>query len=306
MAAQAQTHLTFLKCRGFDRQPRVTHRHRDALGIAGGWQFLARAQVMRNLSEYPGIADGRAANHHAVNTRLDEHPFGVLGRLDVAIAQHGDADGFLHAPDNRPVGLALETLFRKAAMHRDHLDAHILSGAREVDGGDAPHLEARPHLDCHRNFDGLHDRIHDGGGGGDILEQGRACALPGYFGNPAAHIDVHDFRAHVFDEARALGHCFGIVAEELHRDRTFALAPVQHAEGAFIAVLNGLAADQFRADQSTAARFLAQDAVGVRRHLRHRREGDGRMDHHVADGKGRQIFADGCFNKGHRRGILRG
>ncbi len=54
-------------------------------------EVTLRWQVMNGPVQHPGIAQGRTADHHPVATGFVQHPFRILGGLDVPVADHGDA-----------------------------------------------------------------------------------------------------------------------------------------------------------------------------------------------------------------------
>ena len=73
--------------------------------LVGGLIVGAGGQVLLNLAEDPGIGTGAAADHDGVAIGFADHADRVLGRDDIAVADHGDFDGgfdFGDAASNRP------------------------------------------------------------------------------------------------------------------------------------------------------------------------------------------------------------
>src|SRR5262249_24844540 len=83
-----------------------------ALGQAGARRDLALAvgergrgaiaELVRDLTEDPRARRRRSADHHAVAAGLAQHAQGVVGGLDVAVADHRDGDRVADARDVLP------------------------------------------------------------------------------------------------------------------------------------------------------------------------------------------------------------
>src|SRR4030088_37896 len=113
----------------------------------GGRVVAASGGVLLHLGEDPGIGGGGAADHHGVAAGLLHHALGVFGRIDVAVADYGNADGLLYRGDDAAVGLAGVALHTRARVDRDGFDADGFGEFGDVDGDDGVFVPTGAELD---------------------------------------------------------------------------------------------------------------------------------------------------------------
>src|SRR3984893_8227943 len=217
---------------------------RDVVAAAGG--------VLLHLRKDPGIGGGCPADHDGVAAGLLHHALGVFRRIDVAIADHGNADGLLDRGDEVPVGLAGVALHARPWMDSDGFDADGLRELGYVDGDDRIFVPAGADLDGQGN-------LHGGANGAeDLLEQRHvakeagAAALDDLFGG-AAEIDVDRVVAEVFDHSCGLAHSFGGGAEKLCGDGVLVFLKIEVAQSFFGAAGDAFGAGELGHQQSAAA-----------------------------------------------------
>ena len=111
----------------------------DAFLHGGRGQQFSSSHVMLHLPEYPGVADAGAANHHAIHTVAVFILHSFLGRINVAVAEDGDADAwvFLDFGNQAPVGVAFVHLHPRAAVNRQRFNADVLQAFGYVAHGAA-------------------------------------------------------------------------------------------------------------------------------------------------------------------------
>src|SRR5262245_35131928 len=85
----------------------------DGGTFGAGWfmQGFTCRELVGDMSENPGLAEGRAANHHAIAAGEGDHAAGVGGITDIAVAEDRDIDGLFHLTDYVPISVSLEALF---------------------------------------------------------------------------------------------------------------------------------------------------------------------------------------------------
>src|SRR5438270_6787284 len=95
-----------------------------------GWRRKVGAclQIMFYFIEYPGIADGGAADHDAVNSIPVTVDLCFLRGVDISVAEDGDMDAgiFFYFGDKGPVCLAFIQLRPGPAMNGQRLDPYVL------------------------------------------------------------------------------------------------------------------------------------------------------------------------------------
>jgi hypothetical protein len=130
-------------------------------------------------------------------------------------ANERDGNSVLHRADRHPVGAALVELLARAAVHRHKLHACRLRLAGELGRVEARMVPSQPHLEGHRDGDGL-DR------GDDQVEreiwlahQGGAGQATGHFLGGATHVDVDDGGACGLCQASGLSHPVRIATGDL-------------------------------------------------------------------------------------------
>src|SRR5258707_6656651 len=134
-----------------------------AVGV-GGRVVTATGGVVEHVGKGPGIGGGGAADHDGVAAGLPHHALGVFRRVDVAIADDGNAHGLLDGGDEIPVGLAGVALHARARVDGDGFDADGFRKLGDVNGYDGILVPAGAQLDGERDFyGGAH-------GAGDLVE----------------------------------------------------------------------------------------------------------------------------------------
>ena len=97
-----------------------------------------------------------------------------------------------------------------------------------------------------------------------VLEQGRAGAGLAHLAHRAAHVDVDQIGAGLGRDRRAGAHHFGIVPEQLDRDRVLVgVDPQQLPQGALVAIVQAEARDHLREGETgaVAARLESYEPV---------------------------------------------
>src|SRR5665213_1263674 len=91
---------------------------RYPFGDSRFFQVLAGVKVMFYFAEYPGITDGRPADHHPVNAKLHAPHRGLFRRIDIAVPKNGDMYPRISfdLAYQRPVGNAFIHLRTRTAM----------------------------------------------------------------------------------------------------------------------------------------------------------------------------------------------
>src|SRR5438067_1968706 len=74
-----------------DQQPRVLTHHLDDVAQRRRITHRAARERIGEVAEKPRPAEAAAADDHAVAARLGSHPYAVLGRPHVSVAEHRDA-----------------------------------------------------------------------------------------------------------------------------------------------------------------------------------------------------------------------
>ena len=84
-----------------------------------------------------------------------QHRWASSMRVDVAIADHRNADRVLDLADEAPIGRTVIELIARAAVHRDHLNPRALRLFWPGRGIAVALVPAGPHLQRHRNLTAL-------------------------------------------------------------------------------------------------------------------------------------------------------
>src|ERR1700722_16866291 len=135
----------------FHQHPIVTPHHLVAI-LLSRLPVSARGDILFDLPEDPGIGAGGAADHYRIAARLPHHADSVLGRRDVAIADHWNLHRGFHFGDARPIGLAAVALLAGARVERNGLQSTVLREARHLDGHQFTIVPPRTEL--HGEWDG--------------------------------------------------------------------------------------------------------------------------------------------------------
>src|ERR1700761_4597515 len=98
-----------------------------AFGNCGLFEEFAGIEKMLDLAEYPGIPDGRAADHHAVHAKFHTPGCCFLWRVDITVTKNGDfyARIAFDLADQCPVGNAFVHLRTRAPVDSQGLNAYI-------------------------------------------------------------------------------------------------------------------------------------------------------------------------------------
>ena len=174
---------------------------------------------MPDLAEDPRPALRGAADHDRVGSRPCQHALRLLGRRDVAVRDHRNADRGLDRADRVVFDGSDKGAGARAAVHGERADAGALGDARYRERvpvlrvGAGADLERDGHVDRahHRGDDRLDQRF--------VGEQRGSCGSIADLLRRAAHVDVDDLRAALDVVARGIGHRARVGARDLHGDR---------------------------------------------------------------------------------------
>ena len=265
------------------------------------WSLPSNAAMRSPNSHGPALA--AAADDDAVHAGLADHPDGVLGGPDVAVAEHRNVRQRLAQPgDGGPVGLAGVELRGGAAVEGDGGDAGIAGDPAGVEVGQVVLVDALAHLDGQRDvaLGGFLDRgLDDGGEQVDLPRQRRSAAAPGDLGHGAAEVEVDVVRAVLLDEhpdGLADGH--GVHAVELDGADFLVVVVRNDAQRLRRALHEGAGGDHLRHVQAAAV-FTAQPAEGGVGDARHGSQDHGGVHRDGAQLQGREFQLGGgrgCYN----------
>ena len=101
--------------------------------------------------------------------------------------------------------------------------------------------------------------------------------------NRAAHVDIDDVGAELFDDASGVGHLRGITAKDLNRDGPFFFCVFRVFQGPIDAADQALAAHHFRDDETTTTLPFDEPAKRSIRHPRHWRDDKRRFEFDSSD-----------------------
>src|SRR5258706_6442433 len=184
-----------------------------AVGV-GGRVVTATGGVLQHLGKDPGIGGGGAADHDGVAAGLPLHALGVFRRVDVAIADDGNAHGLLDGGDEIPVGWAGVALHARARVDGDGFDADGFRELGDVNGYDGILVPAGAQLDGERDFYGGAHGAEDLLEQRHVAQQAGASALHDFLGGAAAN-DVDRVVAEIFDPFFNLPHNLVVGAREI-------------------------------------------------------------------------------------------
>ena len=137
-----------------------------------GWHSVPRGGILLHLGENPGIGRRGTADHHGVASGFFDDARGIFGRLNVAVADHGNLHGLLYGGDDFPVGAAGVALLAGARVHGNGFDADAFGEFCYFDGNDGVFVPTGAQFDGEWNADGGAD------GAEDLLEQARSRSRP--------------------------------------------------------------------------------------------------------------------------------
>ena len=157
-------------------------------------------------------------------------------------------------------------------MDRDSRRARLLRHAGELHAVDAFFVPSLAELDRHGHIDRLHDRFDDARGERQVTHERRAVAVPGDLRGGAAHVDVDDVAAGLFErDFRALRHGFRVMAENLRRGGMLVRRKLKQTGRFLVLIAQRLGRNHFRHGQRRAV-FAADAAESKVGHSRHRRK----------------------------------
>jgi hypothetical protein len=229
-----------------------------------------------------------ASDDDAVAVGLGHHPHGVVGRPDVAVAEHGDArDGLLELADGIPVGVAGVELARCAGVERDGCSAGILGRASGIEEREVVRVDALAHLDGQRQWARCLDRLIDDVGEEPRLPRQRcSSALAGDLRDGASEVQVDvvgvilgDDDAHGFGDGRRID------AVELDRAGRLGLVMADEAHRRVVALDEGARGDHL-ADVEAGAVLTAEPPERRVRDACHGCEDDRHVEFDRADAQG--------------------
>ena len=198
----------------------IMFEHQRELHIdTGVGQLLPGIEPVHHLRQQPRPAISTAPDHQAVSARLFKRRGAVRDGADIAVDDHRDRDRVLDRANERPVCLAPVHLVAGAAMDGDHLHAQILCNPRQFGGVEAIVAPAHPHLDRDRHLNRLDGGLDQPCRQRNVAHQGGTGIAVDHLLYRAAHIDIDDRRAAIFDQLGCLAHLHRIAADQLHRDR---------------------------------------------------------------------------------------
>ena len=212
-----------------------------------------------------------------------------MRRLDaVAAAEHRNREVGGDSGDKIPVGGAAVALGGSPAVHGHRGGPGIFEHLRERRRVALPVVPSGPHLHRHRNRDRLRHRADHGGRMLRLAHEAAARIVLRDLRHRAAHVDIDDVGAELFDDLRGRRHLFGIAAEDLNRDRPLLLGVLRVLECPIDAADEPLGADHLGHHETAAAMALHETAEGRVGHAGHggdrerRWEGDGPDFHAIS------------------------
>ena len=236
-------------------------------------QVLTVVEVVTDLLEEPGVAEGGAAYHHRVHAVAVETFFGAFGRGDVAVADDGDmhAGVVLDLADECPVGFAGVHLAARAAVDSEGLDSAVLQlfGQRDDDLVVVVPAEAR--LDGHGDTDCVDHGAGDFQHLGDIPQESCAGTFARHFLDGAAEVDVEVIGVRLLHDLRCGGHRLGIFAVDLYGHGSFSVGYLQLAHGGSHVAYECVGVDKLGID-AVGSEALAQQAERGVGDVLHRRQ----------------------------------
>ena len=151
----------------------------------GGSVVATGGDILRHLAENPRVGSGGAADHHGVAAGNAYDALGIFWRIDVAVADDGDAYGLLDGGDEVPVGTAAVALGSGARVDGDPLDSGVLGHSRYVHGDHGVFVPAGAEFDGEGNFYGRTHGTENFVEQREIAQQAGATALDYFFGGAA-------------------------------------------------------------------------------------------------------------------------
>ncbi len=245
------------------------------------------AECGHQVGEQPGPPQAAAADHDAVAAGPAHHPQRVVGRPDVAVAQHRDlGDGVLEAGDGLPVGGPAVVLRRRTTMQGDGGDALLHRDPPGVQEGQMIVVDALAHLHRHRPAARVvHRLVQDGPQQRSLVRQRGAAALAGHLRDGAAEVEV-DVVGEVLvgDHAHRLADGHRVDAVELDGARLLARVEVHELHRLLVALHQRPRGDHLTDEQAPAAGELpAQRPERRVGDPGHRRQHDRRLDSVLSD-----------------------
>ncbi len=243
------------------------------------------------VGEQPRPPEAATPHDDTVTPGLAHHPQRVLGRPDVAVAEHRDLRHVLLQPgDGVPVGGAAVVLGGGAAVQRDGGDALLDGDPAGVEEGDVVVVDALAHLHRDGQIAGAADGLaQDGPQQVPLVRQRGPAALPRDLRHRAAEVEVDVVGEVLFrDHADGLADGRRVHAVELDRPGPLRLVEVDELHGLLVAFDQRPGGDHLADEQAlSSAELPAQSAEGRVGDPGHGGQDDGGLDGVRADAEGR-------------------
>ena len=236
--------------------------------LLGGGQTLQRG--VHPLKQ-PRVAQCAPGDHHAVAVCLPHHAQGILGAVDIAVAQHRHLHRVLYPGDDLRVDARGVHLLPGAGVHRYQCRARLLAGLGALHGGDVVGVPALAHLYGNRALGVRHHLLHDTPAAVGVQHQLAARPAGNDLGGRAAHVDIHKVKFVLLNGGGGLAHDLRHLAEDLHPVGCAVRRCLQQADGLMVAV-HQRPAGYHLADGKASAVLRHQAAAGGIRKARHRAE----------------------------------
>src|SRR5882762_4983318 len=253
-------HMRVLEC---DREPPLDLRR---------FRFGLPFQESPGLVEDPGLTERPARDHDCRAPCLSLHPNGILGGLDVAVADNRNVQSGGNRADFLPARAAAVHLRSRARVQCERPRARVLTAEGDI-YGKAGFL-APPASDLHRNWQVRARRYRPDHRLDErkIFETARATITPHDFLHGTAEIDVDElWLEHIGHEPSRLAHCEGIRPEDLDADRTLIGAEAELVERRRVLSPDPLCREKF-GDHDVRTKAAAESPEWRLRHTGHRRE----------------------------------
>ena len=240
--------------------------HLTAQGIhaglqVGGLGFRGALDGGIHPLKQPRVAQRSTGDHHAVAAGLLHHGHGILGRMDVAVAQHRHMDCLLYPGNDLRVDARGVHLLTGAGVYRNEGRARLLAGLCALHGGHMVGVPALAHLDRDRAAGVGHHLLHDAAAAVRVQHQLAARAAGHDLGGRAAHVDVHKVELIRFHSGGGFAHDLGHLAKDLHAIGCPVGFCLQQADRLVVAVHQCPAGHHF-ADRKACAVLRHQAAAG--------------------------------------------